>query len=253
MTGSRMRRVGAAAALALTASGGLTVVTAAGPAAAVTPAPVASNGYDLSIALAAKSIQPGDSDVVSGVLSEAGVVQAGDTVILRARPAGRWFGHRVASAVTASDGSVHFNVQPSASTHYRLVFRIPDATPAPVASQSAAPSTTVVARSAIATVHVVRPSSLSIRAKQRRRGDREVVMGQLRGGGRALAGRKVMLQGQPAGGSGWTTLAVRRTRRNGVVEFLAPKAAGTQEYQLGFAGGPNFAGSTSGVVTVDGS
>ncbi|HEX3901082.1 MAG TPA: hypothetical protein VHW74_18175 [Mycobacteriales bacterium] len=253
MTGSRKRHIGSAAVLALTASSGLALVTAAGPAAAVTPqpAPVASTGYSLSVAVATKSIQPGGTDIVSGVLSKAGVVQAGDTVILRARPDGKWFGHRVASAVTSNDGAVQFTVQPSKSSHYRLVFRIPVATPAPVSTAASADATTVAARSAAATVHVVQPSSLSIRTKQRHGAGREVVMGQLRGDGHALAHRQVMLQGQSVGSAVWTTLKTRRTHRNGVVEFLAPNGATAEQFQLVFAGGANYTGSTSGVFTVN--
>jgi hypothetical protein len=258
MTTSRLRHVGSAAALALTASGGIALVTAAGPAAAVTPhdTPVATSAYSLSIAVATKSIQPGDSDTVSGVLTHGGVAAAGDTVYLRARADGKWFGHRVGSAVTSNDGSVQFTVKPATPTHYRLVFRMPIATPAPSPTASpvalAAPAPSVVeARSAVATVHVVRPTSLSIRAKQRHGNGREVVMGQLRGGGHGLAHRKVTLQEQVVGSPTWTTVRTRVTHRNGVVEFLAPKAAMVQEFQLVFAGGSNYTGSQSGVVTVN--
>jgi hypothetical protein len=253
MTGSRKRHIGSATVLALTAAGGVTFVTAAGPAAAVTPqpVPVASTGYSMSIAVATKSILPGGSDVVSGVLSKAGVAQAGDTVILRARPDGKWFGHRVGTAVTSNDGSVQFTVTPGGSTHYRLVFRVPDATPAPVASAASTVATTVAARSAAAVVHVVKPSSLSIRTRQRHGKGRQVVVGQLRGGGKALAGRQVMLQGQTAGSAVWTTLKTRRTHRNGMVEFLTPGGATAEQFQLVFAGGANYSGSTSGVVTLN--
>jgi hypothetical protein len=100
MRSSRLRHVGSAAALAVVACGGIALVTAAGPAAAVapldTPTPVATNGYSLSIAVASSSIQPGQSDLVTGVLTKVGVPQSGDTIILRARTEGHWFGHRVA-------------------------------------------------------------------------------------------------------------------------------------------------------------
>jgi hypothetical protein len=215
------------------------------------PLPVASSGYSLSVAVAAKSIQPGGSDVVSGVLSKAGVVQPGDTVILRARPNGKWFGHRVASAVTSNDGAVQFTVQPAKSTHYRLVFRVPVATPEPATSATSTAETTVAARSAATTVHVVQPSSLSITTKQRHGAGREVVVGQLRGDGHALAHRRVMLQSQTVGSAAWTTLKTRRTHRNGAVEFRAPKGSMAEQFQLVFSGGANYTGSTSGVVTVN--
>jgi hypothetical protein len=239
--------------VALTASGGLALVTAAGPAAAVTPqpVPVASNGYSLSVAVATNSIQPGVSDVVSGVLRKSGVAQPGDTVILRARPNGTWFGRRVGSAVTTDDGSVSFTVHPSRSTHYRLVFAVPATTAAVAANATTTVPRTVVARSAAVLVHVVRPTSLSISTKQRNGNGREVVVGQLRGDGWALAGRQVMLQGETVGSAAWATLKTRRTHRDGVVEFLAPQGATAAQLQLVFAGGANYSGSTSGVVTVN--
>lgn len=254
MRSSRFRHVGSAAVLALAASGGVTLVTAAGPAAAVTPhdtpAPVPSNGYTLSIAVATSSITPGQTDVVTGVLDKVGAPQVGDTIILRARPEGRFFGHRVASAVTDNAGSVQFTVKPDRSTHYRLVFRVPTATTTPVASTTAVPST-VMARSKVVMVHVVRPSSLSIRSRQRHGTGREIIEGQLRGGGHPLAHRKVMLQEQTLGSVTWTTVATRTTHRDGVVEFFAPKSQTAEEFQLVFAGGPNYSGSQSGVVTVN--
>jgi hypothetical protein len=257
MTSSRLRHIGPAAVLALTASGGIALVTAASPAAAVTPhaTPVPSSGYSLSIAVAMKSISPGDSDTVSGVLTQGGVAAAGDTVYLRARADGKWFGHRAGHATTGADGSVQFTVKPSDTTHYRLVFRVPATTPTPTptatpVTSAAAPQSTIAARSAVATVHVVRPSSLSIREKQRHGNGREIISGQLRGGGHALAHRKVTLEEQAVGDTTWTTVATRRTGRHGVVEFLAPKGTTAEEFELVYAGGANYTGCQSGVVTV---
>jgi hypothetical protein len=62
-----------------------------------------------------------------------------------------------------------------------------------------------------------------------------------------------MLQGETAGSAAWTTLKTRRTHRNGVVEFLAPRGATAAQLQLVFAGGANYSGSTSGVITVNAS
>jgi hypothetical protein len=249
MTTSRLRRVGSVAALAVSASSGVALVSAAGPAAADTPAPVASSGYSLSISVADKSIHPGSSDTVSGVLTQSGTVAAGDTVYLRARPAGKRFGHRVASGATGNDGSVSFTVTPAANTHYRLVFRLPLATtPAPVPAGTVS-VTKVAARSKDATVHVLRDSSLSVRAPERGNAH-ERVMGQLRGGGHALARRKVELQEQAVGATTWTTVKTKKTGRDGVVNFGVVVPTTPEEFQLVFAGGTNFNGSQSGVVTV---
>jgi hypothetical protein len=247
MTSSRSRRITSVAALALTASSGVALVSAAGPAAADTPTPVPSNGYALSIAVAQPSIHPGDSDTVSGVLTQGGVVAAGDTVYLRARAAGKWHGHRIASATTGNDGSVSFTVTPKRTTHYRLIFRVPTATtpaPAPASAHSR-----VAAASKLATVHVLRDSTLSIRERTRHNGHARI-MGQLRGSGHALERRKVELQERVAGSATWTTVKTRRTNRHGMVNFGVGAPSAPEEFQLVFTGGPNFNGCQSGVVTV---
>ncbi|HWC36190.1 MAG TPA: hypothetical protein VG650_15395 [Mycobacteriales bacterium] len=253
MSTTRLRRATSVAALALTASGGVGLVSAVSPAAAVTPAgdtPVASDSYSLSIALAQKSIDPGASDTVSGVLTKSGVPQAGDTVYLRERVNGRHHRtHRAAAATTGTDGSVSFTVTPKANTHYRLVFRSADTSPAPTPVPTPVSDRgRVAARSKIVTVHVLRQSSLSIRARDTRRG--ELIEGQLRGGGHALAGRRVRLQERAVGSETWTTVSTKRTRRHGVVAFRVMTPSAAEELQLGFAGGPNYQGSVSGVVTI---
>ncbi len=246
------RRVTSVAALALAVSGGAALVTAAGPAAAVASndTPAASDGYSLSIAVADASIDPGASDTVSGVLTKAGVPQPGDTVYLRAWVNGRrhHHGHRVGSAETGADGSVSFTVAPRATTHYRLVFRTAAPTPSPSSAPTPTSRSVVGARSKIATVHVLRDTSLSIRARATRHG--EAIQGQLRGGGHALPGRKVMLQERAVGSDAWTTLDTKRTRRHGVVVFRVATPSAPEEFQLVFAGGPNFHGCQSGIVTV---
>ncbi|MGN6472586.1 MAG: hypothetical protein ACTHK4_02920, partial [Mycobacteriales bacterium] len=222
----------AVAALALTASGGVGLVTAASPATAVTPhdTPAPSDGYSLSISVAQKSIEPGASDTVSGVLTKAGTPQPGDTIYLRARANGRHQRvHRVGSATTGTDGSVSFTVTPQTNTHYRLVYR---------------PG----ARSKVATVHILRASSLSIRTRATRFGD--AIEGRLLGRGHGLPGRKVMLQERAAGSDAWTTLTTKRTHRRGVVVFRIAAPSAPEEFQLVFTGGPNFNGCQSGVVTI---
>lgn len=255
MNTPRFRRATAVTALALTASGGVALVTAVGPATAVTASgtPAPSDGYSLSISLAQKSIEPGASDTVSGVLTKAGVPQPGDTVYLRAWANNRRHhrSHRVGSATTGTDGSVSFTVTPQTNTRYRLVFRLVSSTPAPTATPGSTPTgarSVVGARSKVVTVHILRESSLSIRARATRFG--EAITGQLRGRGHGLPGRKVMLQERAAGADAWTTVATERTRHHGVVVFRIAAPAAPEEFELVFAGGPNFNGCQSGVVTV---
>lgn len=252
MNTPRKRLAISTTALALTASGGVAFLTAAGPAAAVAPkaAPVPSDGYSLSISVSQTSIKAGESDTVSGVLTKAGVPQAGDTVYLRARADGRPHrAHRAGSATTGADGSVSFTVTPRRTTHYRLVFRNTSSTPTPTPSPTPTNQrSTAGARSKVATVHVLQATSLSIRAQATRRG--EAIQGRLVSHGHGLPGRKVMLQERAAGSDTWTTVATKRTRRHGVVVFRVAAPSAPEEFQLVFAGGQNFAGSQSGVVSV---
>jgi hypothetical protein len=190
----------------------------------------------LTIALASSSIAPGASDTVSGVLSLDGAALAGDTVKLLARHNNHGFAN-IGSAVTAADGSVSFSVTPAVTTQYALVFNKTEAD--------------AFARSAVATVHVLLPSSLSIRAKVNRKTGAELIGGNLRGKGHALAHRRVMLQDKADGTSTWMTVATHRTNRIGQVGFTEPAPTSNEDYQLVFAGGALFDGCQSGTVTVN--
>jgi hypothetical protein len=108
----------------------------------------------------------------------------------------------------------------------------------------------LAARSKAAEVHVLRDSSLSIRARARGNGH-ERVMGQLRGGGHALAGRKVELQERSSAAATWTTLKTKKTGRNGAVNYGVAAPTTAEDFQLVFAGGSNFNASQSGVVSVN--
>jgi hypothetical protein len=193
------------------------------------------NTTSLTIALGSSSINPGGSDTVNGVLSLDGSALVGDTVILRGRHGTHGWA-KIGTAVTAADGSVSFSVSPAVTSHYVLVFR--------------KTATNAAARSAVATVHVVRTSTLSIRATARPKKGTEVISGDLRGGGHALAHRMVTLQDRPDGTSTWTTVATHRTGHNGGVGFTEPAPTSSEDYQLVFSGGLQFSGCQSGVVTV---
>jgi hypothetical protein len=193
------------------------------------------NTTSLTIAVSATSIEPGSSDTVSGVLSLAGSALAGDTVDLASRNSNHGF-KKICSAVTAADGSVSFTVTPGVTTQYVLVF-VKNATNAG-------------ARSAIATVHVLRTSSISIRAKANRKTGDEVISGNLRGAGKPLAHRKVTLMDRPDGTGPWTAVATHLTVHNGDVAFTEAAPTSSEDYQLVFSGGASFDGCQSGIVTV---
>jgi hypothetical protein len=189
----------------------------------------------LSIAVADTSITKGATDSVSGVLSLDSTPIAGDTVNLIARNAHhKWA--KVGSAVTGTDGSVSFTVTPQITTRYQLVFH--------------ATSADAGARSDTATVHVLMPSSLSIRLRSNARKGIEIISGNLRGGGKGLAGRKIMLQDRASGTTTWTTVATKGTGKGGNVSFSVAAPTASEDYQLVFAGGPNFDGCVSPIGTV---
>jgi hypothetical protein len=188
----------------------------------------------LPISVGSSSIDPGESTTVDGVLSLDGTPLAGQTVNLRGAERHHKLAY-LASAVTASDGSVSFPVTPAATSHYRLVFR--------------RTANYAGARSAIATIHVRMPSSLSIRARQGRHGN-EIISGDLRGSGHGLAHRKVILQDRPSGTTTWSTVRSKLTRRHGLVGFSVRAPKSSEDYQLVFPGGPIHDGCQSGVVTV---
>jgi hypothetical protein len=189
----------------------------------------------LTIAVGAKSIEPGTSDTVNGVLSLDGTPIVGGTVQLLGG-AVRTKLQYIASAISGADGSVSFAVTPAESSRYVLVFKKTEAD--------------AWARSSVATIHVRQPSSLSIRARQNQKAGIEIISGQLRGSNKGLGHRKVQLQTRPAGVAVWSAVKTAVTRRNGIVMFKVPAPTVSEDYQLVFPGGPLYDGCQSGVVTV---
>lgn len=195
----------------------------------------------LTISESARSIDPGQSDTISGVLTDKGTAVAGMTVDLRSRVANAKQGTKyavVSSQQTATDGSVHFTVSPTASTDYVLT----------AAKSSTAPAT----RSKVELVTVRANSSLSIRAarSQVSPGESDVISGQLRGSGKGLAGRAVTLQERASGSSTWTTVSSATTNGSGSVAFSEVPPTASEDYQLVFAGGEFYDGCASAVATV---
>jgi hypothetical protein len=189
----------------------------------------------LVVSVGTTSIDPGESDTVNGVLSLDGAALVGDTVNLLSAERHQKLAYK-ASAITGADGSVSFSVTPAATSHYALVFNKTNANAG--------------ARSAITTIHVRQPSSLSIRARHGKHSGTEIISGDLRGGGRGLSHKRVTLQDRPSGTDTWTTVASRFSHRKGGIGFTVPSSNVSEDYQLVFAGGPLFDGCQSGVVTV---
>lgn len=195
---------------------------------------VQERATQVSIAVSPGSVEPGGSVSVAGVVTDDDVVLPGSTVELRARKAGtRRAFEPVATAVSATDGSVAFTVTPVRSTTYVLVAR--------------ATATSQLARSRTATVAVATPTRVAVRA--RTIGETFSVVGVLRSGGDGLPGRQVRLQEQATGGADWSTVRTQRTARDGYVDFRRP-AVEDAAYRLVFAGTSRLAGSTSRTVVV---
>jgi 5-hydroxyisourate hydrolase-like protein (transthyretin family) len=188
----------------------------------------------LTIAVTPRSIDAGQSATVSGVLTDSGAPSPGEDVSLLAKKVGSHAGFASAgTAVTGTDGSVSFPVMPTTSTRYRL--------------KELATSPTQAAASRVATLTVRSPSSLSIRARQAHM--REIISGDLRGGGHGLPGRRVTLQSRPTGDTTWTPVKAHRTGHHGIIRFRVAVPTASTDYRLVFAGGRAFDASSSGVVT----
>jgi hypothetical protein len=195
---------------------------------------VRTHASSLAISQDAVSIEPGASDGIHGLLTLNGAPLGNAAVELHSRAVNQLRFHLAGTATTASDGTVSFTVTPAVNTHYLLVFRRTDAAPP--------------ARSSVVTVHVRRSCSLSIRARLNPK-NLEVISGDLRGGGHGLAHRAVSLQESPSGAATWTTVGTQRTGRHGGVAFKEVPPTAPEDYRLVFAGGVNFDGCQSGVVT----
>jgi hypothetical protein len=165
------------------------------------------------------------------VLSSAAGPAVGRPVVLLAKPSGVTTWQKVATATSASDGSVAFTVTPTTTTRYVLVHH--------------AGYLYTFARSPVVTVTVLRPSSLSVRLTG------NTVSGTLLGpNGGELASRTVTLLSRAAGSSdAFAPVSSAATNDHGFVAFDVNPTAST-DYELSFAGDDAYQGCQSGVVTV---
>jgi hypothetical protein len=191
----------------------------------------------LSVAESASSIDPGETDTISGVLTANGQPLADQTVLLLGRANNEKKRSQLGSGTTASDGTVSFAVSPALTTHYVLVFR----RTASYAPAFAGPLTVIVRRA----------TSLSIRAQSSNiaSGASDLISGVLLAGKKQLGGRTVTLQSAPAGSGTWSDVDSAKTGKHGYVAFTVHPTQST-DYRLVFAPAPRFEGCQSGVVTV---
>jgi hypothetical protein len=185
--------------------------------------------------LGSNVLQPGGSTTVNGALSASGTPIADGTVLLQSRTNAQKNFHRAGSGATGDDGSISFPVTPAVNTHYRLVFR--------------KTATNGYAQSATGTVHIQRPSALTITGRANK-ANQEVISGVLHDGNLKITGNQIELQSAPAGTTTFTTIAHQRTNRHGAVTFKVASPSASTSYQLVWTGGPNFAACQSQVITV---
>jgi hypothetical protein len=210
------------------------VITTAGLASASTTPPAPTT---LSIAASQSTITAGQKSVISGTLLSGTTALAHKTVWL-ARVNGSGNPVLLDAHFTGKLGRVFFNVYPKTTVSYELVFR----GNANYAASSSSQVTVTVTPAKL-------PTNLSIVALKNpiKAGHTDTIVGQLRAGGKPLAGRTVWLfrvvKGKLVGGNGHLTGKLGRV-------FFTIKPAQTTRYILVFFGTPKLRASFSGVVTV---
>ncbi len=185
----------------------------------------------VTIAADPTRINPGESTAVTGTVTFEGQPLAGATVDLltRTRHSGGFV--VVGTAMTNPDGNVGFTDAPSENTAYRMLVRHATQQPRAISEP--------------VRVHVRKASALAIVGRDKDAGF--TITGVLFGGGRGIPAATVTLLAQAPGGTTWTEVDSKRTKRHGRVRFVQAPAAGTS-YQLSFAGNWWFAPSLSGIV-----
>lgn len=218
-------------AVAGTAIAAAAVLTAAGTASATTPAPTT-----LTIAASATTITVGQHDQITGTLTSGTTPLAGKVVELE-----KVVGTKlvfVDARHTNKSGKAVFTVGPKATVTYELAFR---ATAAFAASNSSPLTVTVNPARAHTTLSIVLNKNFI------KKGQTDTIGGTLRSGKTLIANRLVWLyrvvNGKLVGGNG------HLTDKNGHVKFVV-KPSTTTHYELKFFGGPKYAPTHSGVVTV---
>ncbi len=211
--------------LAASHSGGATVL-------------VVRESTTLSADEAAAVIQPGQPDVISGVLLSGTTPVGNETIRLYrySTSAHKWY--LKGAAVTGSAGTVAFTVTPGSTAYFQLVF---DGT-----------STHGPSHSGVVTVVVTKlPTTLSIQEATTAivSGHSDVISGQLLTGPTPVAQQDVSLYRYNSSDKKWLPVQVAATGSDGKVAFTVEPHS-TADYELQFHGTATLYSSDSGTAVV---
>jgi hypothetical protein len=180
------------------------------------------------------TINPGQSDLITGTLKSGSKALGGQRVYLERAVKGNFV--PVAFGSTGGAGHVFFSVKPSQTTRYELVFR---GTGAYLHSHSNAITVVVVK---VATSLTATESKTTIKP-----GQTDLITGTLMAGTKAVAGQIVYLERLEKGK--FVPVNFSGTGGAGHV-FFTVKPSKTASYELVFRGTTVYLGSHSNVVTV---
>jgi hypothetical protein len=211
--------------LAASHSGGATVL-------------VARSTTTLSAQEAAAVIQPGQQEVISGVLLNGTTPAANEAVRLYrySTSAHKWYLKAV--ALTGSAGTVAFTVSPGSTAYFQLVFD--------------GSATKAGSHSGVVTVVVTKlPTTLSIQEASAAisSGHEDVISGQLLTGPAPVGQQDVSLYRYSSSDKKWLPLQVAASGSDGKVAFTVEPHA-TTDYELVFGGTASLYSSDSGTAVV---
>jgi hypothetical protein len=238
--------IAAAAVAAATAAAGFMIASTAGAsttaATGTLTAAAAAAGPQLSITAGQSTIAAGQQDSISGTLTSNGSPQPGRVVrlYLYSDRLQRW--RPIRTKPTSQAGTVTFDVRPGVTRKYALVYHGNSTLAAARSGVVTVVVTGSVARTA--TTLTITASASSITA-----GGSTEISGVLTAGASPVDHRLVVLRRYDPTTKAWVRVAVRRTGQNGGVLFTRAPST-TAIFELVFPGGPRFAGSHSGTVTV---
>jgi len=235
-----------AAVAAATATAGFVIASTAGASTTATAgtltAATGNTGTSLSITASQSTIAAGQRDTISGTLLAGGSPAAHRVVVLERYNDKRQTWRPIRIKLTNKSGAVTFTVRPAMTREYEIVYR--------------GNSTLAAAHSGTVTITVTGsvpkgPSALSITAAPTSiaADGSTKISGVLTSGSKPLAHRIVFLCRYDPATKKWVRVAVHRTGPQGGVLFVRGPSS-TATFELVFPGGPWFAGSHSGTVTV---
>ena len=238
--------IAAAAVAAATATAGFMIASTAGASTTATTgtltAASAKAGTQLSITAGQSTIAAGQRDSISGTLTSGGSPEAHRVVGLYGYSdrLHRW--RLVRIKLTSQAGTVMFDIRPAVTRKYALVYHGNSSLGAARSGVVTVVVTGSLPRTATALSITASPTSITA-------GGSAKISGVLTAGTSPVQHRLVVLRRYNPATKKWVRVGVKRTGPQGVVFFVrAPSATAT--FDLVFPGGPRFAGSHSGTVTV---